>query len=1320
MEEKRQESEGFGERFAAAIYRWRVLTTILALAIVGVLFTQGIGFVGTQTSNVMQIGDVSDGRGSIDPQLFDPSLDVWFTADDETMGTFREIEDRFVAEDYLVVAFEVPDQPNGVFDRQSLATIARLTDAFLTIPGVRHVRSLTHNPWIRWGSIADADDPEEGLIITDLVENVSALSEPDIVERMVAVLGARAAAARVGEDRVRTVLGPNADFADYIGEPLLLGTLVNTEGTSTAIQIQVIRPHVADDVRSEAGELAANLYTVLYQRSALRGVEHILNREAGLAVPTEEFERLRQVISDAPGSPENDALARDMRDPSQAFVVALDGTTVQKYHEYQQGPDRQWVDALDADHVAPLSFSPTASSPYTYRLAGIPTFERNFEITGTADAALLPLAWLVIFIALFVLFRSLVGAVLPLIVVLVSVLGTVGALFWSGHVFNNMTAMLPNMMTVIGVADAVHLVAAYLMMRPQHTDRRSLLTAVIRRNARPVFLTSITTAVGFYSLLLINLQPVRELAAAMGFGSLIAYVVTMTLVPLLLSFLPLPKKSKPRRALAGLFSGTRPERLAAWVVRRHRPIIAASVLLTIVALFGMSRVQINADPRAMFPDDNKVISEMAWIEDHLGGVGDLELVFSAPGPSEAQPLSTDELERLEELRIRQLGQQGGLGDFPSLTAQERQELARLAQAEERWQGSQIGLSPAFLEQLDSFEARLRREMADPNSPLRFVTDLSSPLDILRKIHQVQNENRADHYRVPQLADVHPDAQNAALFFDDFQQQWVRTPSQDASTLVSQYYLQYENGARPGENLAAQLSPDRQHVRMQGRISMGSSNEREMAYARIRAIAEEEFSTSGDGDAALARVALSGKSMLVDSSGLVIAAGYTRSVAVALGVICLFIGLVFWSVRLALLSVVPNVFPILVPISLLGFLGIALDGPAIVACSIALGLCVDDTIHLFSKFRDAERQGLHGEAAIAYAFHKCGNAVTITTIVLVIGFLMIATGDFSPNIYIGLLGSIMIIIAFLADFVVTPAFLVATERWTAPGGRALAAGALTLVMLSIALPAAAQDIPPAPVLTPANEAVYGSQLMEYADTFDSGWVDEVLQGTMTLEDASGRSVRRAFVRMGLDRGGEGDKIIVRFTSPNDIKGVAALTFENPGGSDDNWLYLPSTKRTRRISGANNTSSFQGSEFTYEDLSSLDPREYDFSYEGETPVSVDDKTVTAHTINAVPTYADTGYSRLTIYLDPQTWRQVQVDYYDLAGVLLKTRYESSFTQFHDRFWRATRIEMRNTQNGKRTILDIDNQVLNLSLYPDSRTGEPRQNLTESVFTTRALLR
>ncbi|MCZ6810823.1 MAG: outer membrane lipoprotein-sorting protein [Planctomycetota bacterium] len=1318
MSKETPQSGGFGEWFAMAVYRWRWLTAALALTIVGVLFAQGIGFVGTQTSMVLQLGDVSDGSGSIGPQIFDPSLDVWFTGDSEAMRTFYEIEDRFVAEDYLVVAFEVLDKPNGVFDRETLGTIARLTDEFLKIPGVRHVRSLTRNPWIRWGTIEDEFGAEEGLIITDLVEEHAKLSEADIVERMVAVLGAPAVAKRLGAARVRAVIGEDADFEDYIGEPLLLGTLVNEEGTATAIQIQVIRPYLPDDTRSESGELAADLYSVQYQRRALRGVEHILRREAGVVAATAEFTNLAEALREVPSSPEKTELEHALGDPSKAFVVTLDGEMIQKYHEYKLDADGQWVDSLGTGQAAPAGFTPAALSSYTYRLAGVPTFERNFETTGTTDAALLPLAWLVIFIGLFVLFRNLVGAVIPMIVVVVSILGTVGSVFWSGHLFNNLTAMLPNMMTVIGVADSVHLVAAYLTLRPQYADRQALLAAVIKRNALPVFLTSITTTVGFYSLVLINLQPVQELGAAMGFGSLLAYVVTMTLVPLLLSFLPIPKKEEPKKPLGGLFSGNRPDLLAGWVVRHTGAILLVSLFLTVLALGGVSLVRVNADPRTMFPPDNKVIVEMQWIEDRLGGVGDLELVFSAAERGSAEPLSHEDAQRLESLRVTQLGPRSGLQDMRPLSGAERDELSRLEEAERQWQQSQIGLSAAFLQQLDRFEARLRSEMDDPESPLRFLTDLTSPLDILRKIHQVQNENRAEQYRIPQQADVHPDSRAASLAYDDVQQRWFRTPGQDASTLVSQYYLQYENGARPGENLISQLSPDRRHFRMQGRLRMGSSNEREETYARIREIAEGEFPGLVGGDSALSTLSLSGKTMLVDSAGLTIAKGYTRSIAVALAMICIFIGLVFRSVRFALLSLVPNIFPILVPISLLGFLGIALDGPAVVACSIALGLCVDDTIHLFSKFRDAERQGLRGQEAIAYALRECGNALTITTIVLVFGFLMMATGDFSPNVYIGLLGSTMILIAFLADVLVTPALLVASERFTRPGLRS--ATAVALVLLASSSAAAQTAVPMQPKFTPADPATYGRQLMGYADSFDGGWADEVLQGEMTLIDASGRSVSRAFVRMSLEGGSEGDKLVTRFTSPNVIRGVSALTHENSGGSDDNWLYLPATKRVRRISGANNTSSFLGTEFTYEDLSSLDPQEYLFTYLSEATLTIDGTERVTHKIDAVPTYADTGYSRLTIYLDPRTWSQVQIDYFDLAGALLKTRFALRLTQFHDRYWRAGQIEMYNHLSGRRTVLKIDSHLLNLSLYTDSRTGQPRQSLAESLFTTRSLVK
>lgn len=264
------------------------------------------------------------------------------------------------------------------------------------------------------------------------------------------------------------------------------------------------------------------------------------------------------------------------------------------------------------------------------------------------------------------------------------------------------------------------------------------------------------------------------------------------------------------------------------------------------------------------------------------------------------------------------------------------------------------------------------------------------------------------------------------------------------------------------------------------------------------------------------------------------------------------------------------------------------------------------------------------------------------------------------------------------------------------------------------------IPEPPDFSVDNAAVYGQQLMEYADAFDTGWRDEVLKGQMTLIDAAGRQVERSFVRLSMDRSPEGNKVIIRFTKPNDIRGVSALTFENRGASDDNWLYLPSTKRVRRISGANNTSSFQGTEFTYEDLSSIDPKEYEFNYLEEVPIPVDGASRVVHKIGAVPTYADTGYSRLVVYLDPESWVQVKTEFYDLSGTLLKTRESSSLKQFHDRFWRAGLVDMTNHQTGKRTTLTMDGYTVDLSLSKDRQTGAARKNLTESQFTTRAIAR
>ncbi len=282
----------------------------------------------------------------------------------------------------------------------------------------------------------------------------------------------------------------------------------------------------------------------------------------------------------------------------------------------------------------------------------------------------------------------------------------------------------------------------------------------------------------------------------------------------------------------------------------------------------------------------------------------------------------------------------------------------------------------------------------------------------------------------------------------------------------------------------------------------------------------------------------------------------------------------------------------------------------------------------------------------------------------------------------------------------------------------------LAVSALALPIVQETekapIPAEPTFETKDLALRGKQMAEYSDLYDQGWIDEVNQGQMTLYDAGGDSVERRFSRMILERPEKGDKLIVRFLSPAEIKGVAALTFENPTSSDDNWLYLPSNKRVRRISGANNTSSFQGTEFTYEDLSNLDPREYEWRFLETTTIKRGDQTVPVHRVSAKPTYKDTGYSRLTVSFNTKTWAQERIEYFDKSGKLLKTREGTDWKLHHDRFWRSHHIEMTNHQTGKRTVLVTQKIFVDLSRYKSKKTGKARKNLTETLFTTQALQR
>ena len=134
---------------AEIIYRWRWLASIIVLIAIAFLLKTGSGNVARFTDGVESLKDTSSKSDAVEPKFFSSRFDIWFDPEHPGVNMYREIEDEFIAEDFVLIAFEEPNDPLGVFSQQSLTTIARITDAIEKIPYVRHVRSLTSNPWIR-------------------------------------------------------------------------------------------------------------------------------------------------------------------------------------------------------------------------------------------------------------------------------------------------------------------------------------------------------------------------------------------------------------------------------------------------------------------------------------------------------------------------------------------------------------------------------------------------------------------------------------------------------------------------------------------------------------------------------------------------------------------------------------------------------------------------------------------------------------------------------------------------------------------------------------------------------------------------------------------------------------------------------------------------------------------------------------------------------------------------------------------------------------------------------------------------------------------
>lgn len=220
---------------------------------------------------------------------------------------------------------------------------------------------------------------------------------------------------------------------------------------------------------------------------------------------------------------------------------------------------------------------------------------------------------------------------------------------------------------------------------------------------------------------------------------------------------------------------------------------------------------------------------------------------------------------------------------------------------------------------------------------------------------------------------------------------------------------------------------------------------------------------------------------------------------------------------------------------------------------------------------------------------------------------------------------------------------------------------------------------------------GLEISTEAKARDTGWFDSTSDMLMVLRNKQGQESIREIKTKTLELLDDGDKSLTIFDKPRDVKGTSFLSFSHTVGNDDQWLYLPSLKRVKRISSRNKSGPFMGSEFSFEDLSSFEVPKYGYKYLGEEQV----EGLDSFKIEQYPVDKNSGYTRRIVWIDKAEYRILKIDFYDRKDSLLKTLSYSDYKQYLNKFWRADSALMINHQNGKSTELRWSNYAFKTGL-------------------------
>lgn len=517
-------------------------------------------------------------------------------------------------------------------------------------------------------------------------------------------------------------------------------------------------------------------------------------------------------------------------------------------------------------------------------------------------------------------FRNWRGLLITLFTSILAVAWTLALYFETGNSMGMVFVMMPTLLAVISMSDAIHTIAHYQERAAAGGTPREVLIDTMEHMLFSCFLTAFTTVIGFGSLVLSQLQSMQQFGLWMAIGIALDYMLSMALLPALLALLPLPSDRSLEHYEGGL--AARLVRSLYELVTNHpRAVRAGWWVAGAVAVAGMFRLGIDSDFISYLPRDSMAARATAVMQQKLAGTSAIEVVL------EGAPYSFEE--------------------------------------------------PWALAQVDKMQRFLDERMG--------VNKTFSIADFLKRMHAVRRPSGGSSATGSAAGELPTDAGAIAE------------------------YLFLLAGSKEIDRF---LSADRSQARISARlVSMGTAGPIQL----IREI--EDFGRTLDPRLA---VHTTGASKLFAATSHALVAGQLSSLLSSIVLLTLTMMVAARSLRLGLISMLPNVVPVGLTLGLMGWCGFPLDNTTIMISAVALGIAVDDTIHLLARYR---REVNHpGVDALRETIEGSGQPCVFSTVVIGSGFALLALSSFGPIRSFGLLTAFTMVIAMVTELLMLPMLL----------------------------------------------------------------------------------------------------------------------------------------------------------------------------------------------------------------------------------------------------------------------------------------------------------